>query len=122
MINTDFLDAYLPLPSWGRSSTRCRPPLRLQDSPSPAAKSGSVFYMLLRIVAQFYVELRRLARSLLANGFVMTAAEGWLEAKAEDYSMVRKQASKTRGVLTLSRALIHLRCEDPRRARLQDLI
>ena len=104
MINTDFLDAYLPVPELGTVIRQMQAALAAAGFPITAAKSGSVFYMLLRIVAQFYIELRRLARSLLANGFVKTAAEGWLEAKAEDYSMARKQASKTRGVLTLSRA------------------
>ena len=92
------------MPELGTVIHQMQAALAAAGFPITAAKSGSVFYMLLRIVAQFYIELRRLARSLLANGFVKTAAAGWLEAKAEDYSMARKQASKTRGVLTLSRA------------------
>ena len=67
--------------------------------------SGGVFNTLLMIVLRGRIELIKLLRAVLNNVFVSHAQGMWLELKAADFSKRRKPAVKTRGVITVSRAL-----------------
>ncbi len=104
MISKDFLDKYLPLPTLDATILSLQSKLSAAGFAITNAKSGSVFYMLLKIVSQIDLDLKTLARTQLSNLFVSTAEEGWLEINAEDYSMTRKAATKTQGNITLSRS------------------
>jgi uncharacterized phage protein gp47/JayE len=64
---------------------------------------GGVFYHLLMIVITIYLELVNLARTILNNMFVSHAEGDWLELKAADYCKTRKDASKTKGYITITR-------------------
>ncbi len=103
MISKDFLDKYLPVPTLDATILSLQSKLSAAGFTVTNIKSGSVFYMLLKIIVQIYLELKSLARTQLNNLFVSHAAEGWLELSAADYSMTRKAATKTRGKITLSR-------------------
>lgn len=104
MISKDFLDKYLPVPTLDETILSLQSKLSAAGFAITNIKSGSVFYMLLKIIVQIYLELKTLARTMLGNLFVSSAEEGWLELSAEDYSMTRKAATKTQGNITLSRS------------------
>lgn len=104
MISKEFLDKYLPMPTLDVTILSLQSKLSAAGFTITNIKSGSVFYMLLKIIVQIYIELKTLARSMLNNLFVSHAAEGWLELSAADYSMARKAATKTQGKITLSRS------------------
>jgi len=65
--------------------------------------SGGVFYFLLMIVLQIYIEIIEFFRSVLNNMFVSHATGIWLKLKAADFSKKQKAALKTQGNVTVSR-------------------
>jgi len=103
MIEDKTLDAILPVPN--REETMAELQADLADDGFAVTNwtPGGVFYTLLALVIQARIDLVRLLRSVLQNGFVSHATGDWLELKAADYAKRRKQPVKAQGYVTISR-------------------
>ncbi|MGL4677177.1 MAG: baseplate J/gp47 family protein [Brevinema sp.] len=66
-------------------------------------RSGGVFYTFIQVVASFLEKIYQELEQLLPNRFLMTAKGKWLDLKAEELSLYRYPASKTRGYVIFSR-------------------
>lgn len=102
MISNNILDKIFPVPELEDLKEEKIQQLNNAGFIITNFKSGGVFYTLMMIVLQIYIEFIRLFRTVLNQMFVKHASGDWLELKAQDYSKERKAASKTEGVLTLS--------------------
>ncbi|MGL5956782.1 MAG: baseplate J/gp47 family protein [Brevinema sp.] len=67
-------------------------------------RSGGVFYTFIQVVASFLEKIYLELEQLLPNRFLMTAKGKWLDLKAEELSLYRYPASKTRGYVIFSRS------------------
>ncbi len=106
MIDKMILDEILPVPELDTLKEEKIQALRDEGFVITNYNSGGVFNMLLMIILQIRIECVQLLRSVLNRMFVRHADGVWLELKAADFSKTRKQATKTRGYLTLSRKLL----------------
>lgn len=102
MISNNILDKIFPVPELEDLKEEKIQQLTAAGFIITNFKSGGVFYTLMMIVLQIYIEFIRLFRTVLNQMFVKHASGDWLELKAQDYSKERKAATKTEGVLTLS--------------------
>lgn len=103
MIDKNKLDKILPLPDIDKLKDEKVKELKEAGFVITNFKSGGIFYTLMMIVLNAYIEVIQLLRSLINDGFVTHASTEWLEVKALDYGMKRKLAKKTEGFITLSR-------------------
>lgn len=103
MIDDSILDEILPNPSI--DDQRDAKIAELQDAGFVITNwaSGGVWYTLLMIILAVKYELVSLLRSVLSNMFLTNATGTWLVLKAMDYSISRKAATKTQGLVTISR-------------------
>lgn len=67
-------------------------------------RSGGVFYTFIQVVASFLEKIYLELEQLLPNRFLMTAKDKWLDMKAEELSLKRYPATKTRGYVIFSRS------------------
>ena len=65
--------------------------------------NGSVFGTILMIFCQIRIDILKLLRIVYSGMFVFSSYKGWLNVKANDYSKVRKNATKAQGKLTVKR-------------------
>ncbi len=105
MIDKLILDEILPVPDLDELKEEKIKVLRENGFVITNYNSGGVFNMLLMIVLKIRIECIQLLRAVLNRMFVRHADGTWLELKAADFSKTRKQATKTQGVLVLSRTL-----------------
>lgn len=103
MIDDEILNKILPLPDIDELKNKKIEELKNEGFVITNFKSGGIFYTLMMIVLNTYIEVIQLLRSLINDGFVTHASAEWLEIKALDYGMKRKLAKKTEGLITLSR-------------------
>lgn len=103
MIDKMILDEILPVPELDNLKEEIVKELEDEGFVITNYNSGGVFNMLLMIVLQIRIECIQLLRRVLNRMFVKHADGAWLEMKAADYSKTRKAATKTQGLLTLSR-------------------
>lgn len=101
MISNKILDELFPIPKLEELKEKTIAELEGQGFVVTNFNSGGVFHTLMMISLEIYIELITLFRKVLNNMFVKHAQGEWLVLKAEDYSKTRKQATKTRGMLTL---------------------
>lgn len=66
-------------------------------------RPGRVFYTLLELAMQAVAGLYELLMSVLIQVYLHTATGGWLDLKAAEYGVFRKEAQKTQGQVTVSR-------------------
>ena len=104
MIDKMILDEVLPVPELEALKEQKIQELREEGFVITNYNSGGIFHMLLMIALQIRIELIMLLRSVLNRMFVSHSDGVWLELKAADYSKVRKAATKTRGILHVSKA------------------
>ncbi len=101
MISNNILDKIFPVPELEDLKEEKIQQLNESGFVITNFKSGGVFYTLLMIVLQIYIELIKLFRTVLNQMYVKHASGDWLELRAQDYSKQRKSASKTEGMITL---------------------
>lgn len=106
MIDKMILDEVLPVPELETLKEEKIRALRDEGFVITNYNSGGVFNMLLMIILQIRIECAQLLRAVLNRMFIRHADGAWLELRAADFSKIRKQATKTQGLLTLSRALV----------------
>lgn len=104
MIDETTLDCLIPVPTEEELLKQVRSDLTEAGFKITKWDSGGVFYILTRVVIRCHIELLQLARTVLNNSFVRHAAGKWLELKGQDYSKVRKAATKTQGYVTITRS------------------
>lgn len=66
-------------------------------------RTGGVFYTFIQVVASFLEKLYSELEQMLPNRFLTTAQGEWLDKKAEELSLKRYPAEKTRGYVIFSR-------------------
>lgn len=103
MIDKEILDAVIPVPTLEELKDKKVAELKEEGFVVTNFHSGGVFYTILMIVCRIKIELLQLARTVLSNMFVTHAQGVWLDLKMADYAKKRKQAQKTRGLVTVSR-------------------
>lgn len=99
----DLLDTIVPIPDEDEIEEQLQEDLKAEGFVIDNFRNGTVFKTLVKISIKLYVQLLKLARTMLKNSYVSTAEDEWLELKAKDYSKQRKDAIKTTGTLTISR-------------------
>lgn len=104
MIDKEILDAVIPVPDLEELKDEKIAELKEEGFAITNFHSGGVFYTLLMILLRIKIELLQLARTVLNNMFVSHASGAWLDLKMADYSKKRKQAQKTQGLVTVTRA------------------
>lgn len=102
MISNNILDKIFPVPELEDLKEEKIQQLNEAGFVITNFKSGGVFYTLLMIVLQIYIEFIKLFRTVLNQMYVKHASGDWLELRAQDYSKLRKSASKTEGILTIT--------------------
>ncbi len=105
MIDKLILDEIFPVPELDELKEQKIQDLREEGFVITNYNPGGVFHTLLMIVLQIRIELTKLMRNVLNRMYVSHADGVWLELKAADYSKSRKMATKTQGLLTVSRKL-----------------
>lgn len=102
MISNKILDAIFPLPELDELKNKKIAELEEEGFAVTNFKPGGVFYTLMMISLEIYIELIGLFREVLNDMFVKHADGEWIELKAQDYGKTRKPAAKTKGILTLT--------------------
>ncbi len=102
MISNKILDAIVPAPTLNELKEQTTTELEKEGFAVTNFKSGGVFYTLMMISLEIYIELTGLFRQVLSNMFIKHAQGEWIELKAQDYGKTRKPAAKTKGMLTLT--------------------
>ncbi|MGL5956314.1 MAG: baseplate J/gp47 family protein [Brevinema sp.] len=69
-------------------------------------RTGGVFRLFIEVVASFLERIYSELEELLPNRFLSTAKDQWLDLKAEELSLYRYQATKTKGYVIFSRSEI----------------
>lgn len=105
MIEEKILDEILPVPDRDELASSIQEELKGEGFAITNFATGGVFYALMMIFIQIRIELVKLLRKVLNNVFVRHAEGDWLELKAADFSKTRKQPLKTKGYVTLQRAM-----------------
>ncbi|MFB0919745.1 MAG: baseplate J/gp47 family protein [Oscillospiraceae bacterium] len=103
MIDEKILDEIFPVPELADLRDAKVAELKEAGFAITNFNSGGVFYFLLMIVLQMYIEIIEFFRSVLNNMFVSHAKGVWLKLKAGDFSKKQKAALKTHGDVTVSR-------------------
>lgn len=104
MIDDSILDEIIPVPDAEEKMAELQAELSAAGFSITKWDNGGVFYWLTRICVQIHIELLKLARTMLNNMFLRHATGKWLEAKAADFSKYLKPATKTRGIITITRS------------------
>ena len=104
MIDKKILDEIFPVPELADLRDSKIAELKEAGFAITNFNSGGVFYFLLMIVLQIYIEIIEFFRSVLNNMFVSHAKGVWLKLKAGDFPKKQKAALKTQGKVTVSRA------------------
>lgn len=105
MIEDSVLDGILPVPELEELKTETIAELEEKGFCITNFNSGGIFCTILMILFQIRIELVELLRKVLNRMFVSYADGTWLDLIAADFSVSRKQATKTRGILTARRTL-----------------
>lgn len=103
MINDKVLDQIIPVPDRDGTMTQLQNDLSADGFAITNFTKGGIFFTLLMVLIQAKIDLVRLLRLVLQNGYVSHAAGDWLELKAADYGKRRKQPTKARGYITFKR-------------------
>lgn len=103
MIDTDILDEIIPVPELDDLKNTKISELQEAGFAITNFHSGGIYYTLMMIILRVKIELLDLARTILNNMTLSYATGAWLDIKASDYAKWRKQATKTQGVVTVTR-------------------
>lgn len=105
MIDRTVLDEILPVQEPEDAADEITAELKENGFVITNYHSGGVFYTILMIFLRIRKELTELLRSVLNNMLVSHAAGAWLDLAASNYAKTRKQAQKTQGCVTVTRAV-----------------
>lgn len=103
MIDKEILDEVLPVPELEALKDATVEELQKEGFTITNFHTGGVFYTLLMVVLRLKIEFSEFLRSVLNNMFLTHASGPWVDLKAADYGKKRKEAKKTRGLVTLTR-------------------
>lgn len=103
MIDESVLDKIFPVPAQDDLRDEIINELVEENFVVSNFKSGGIYYTIIMIIVRIRIELIKMARNMLNNGFISHAEDVWLDLKAADFSKIRKEALKTKGYLTLTR-------------------
>lgn len=103
MIDEEILDKVCPIPDEDETMEEINGKLGEEGFIINNFNKGGIFYIIIRIFVLIYIDIKRLARSIINNLFIKHAEGDWLEIKVADVGKKRKEAIKTRGYVTLYR-------------------
>lgn len=103
MIDEEILDKVCPIPDEDETMEEIKGKLGEEGFIINNFNKGGIFYIIIRIFVLIYIDIKRLARSIINNLFIKHAEGEWLEIKVADVGKKRKEAIKTRGYVTLYR-------------------
>lgn len=103
MIDEEILDKVCPIPDEDETMEEIKGKLGEEGFIINNFNKGGIFYIIIRIFVLIYIDIKRLARSIINNLFIKHAKGDWLEIKVADVGKKRKEAIKTRGYVTLYR-------------------
>lgn len=103
MIDEKILDKVCPIPDEDETMEEIKGKLGEEGFIINNFNKGGIFYIIIRIFVLIYIDIKRLARSIINNLFIKHAEGDWLEIKVADVGKKRKEAIKTRGYVTLYR-------------------
>ena len=103
MIDDEILDKVCPIPDEDETMEEIKGKLGEEGFIINNFNKGGIFYIIIRIFVLIYIDIKRLARSIINNLFIKHAEGDWLEIKVADVGKKRKEAIKTRGYVTLYR-------------------
>lgn len=103
MIDEEILDKVCPIPDEDETMEEIKGKLGEEGFIINNLNKGGIFYIIIRIFVLIYIDIKRLARSIINNLFIKHAEGDWLEIKVADVGKKRKEAIKTRGYVTLYR-------------------
>lgn len=103
MIDEEILDKVCPIPDEDETMEEIKGKLGEEGFIINNFNKGGIFYIIIRIFVLIYIDIKRLARSIINNLFIKHAEGDWLEIKVADAGKKRKEAIKTRGYVTLYR-------------------
>lgn len=103
MIDEEILDKVCPIPDEDETMEEIKGKLGEEGFIINNFNKGGIFYIIIRIFVLIYIDIKRLARSIINNLFIKHAEGDWLEIKVADVGKKRKEAFKTRGYVTLYR-------------------
>lgn len=103
MIDEEILDKVCPIPDEDETMKEIKGKLGEEGFIINNFNKGGIFYIIIRIFVLIYIDIKRLARSIINNLFIKHAEGDWLEIKVADVGKKRKEAIKTRGYVTLYR-------------------
>lgn len=103
MIDEEILDKVCPIPDEDETMEEIKGKLGEEGFIINNFNKGGIFYIIIQIFVLIYIDIKRLARSIINNLFIKHAEGDWLEIKVADVGKKRKEAIKTRGYVTLYR-------------------
>lgn len=103
MVDEEILDKVCPIPDEDETMEEIKGKLGEEGFIINNFNKGGIFYIIIRIFVLIYIDIKRLARSIINNLFIKHAEGDWLEIKVADVGKKRKEAIKTRGYVTLYR-------------------
>ena len=103
MIDEEILDKVCPIPDEDETMEEIKGKLGEEGFIINNFNKGGIFYIIIRIFVLIYIDIKRLARSIINNLFIKHAEGDWLEIKVADVGKKSKEAIKTRGYVTLYR-------------------
>lgn len=103
MIDEEILDKVCPIPDEDETMEEIKGKLGEEGFIINNFNKGGIFYIIIRIFVLIYIDIKRLARSIINNLFIKHAEGDWLDIKVADVGKKRKEAIKTRGYVTLYR-------------------
>lgn len=103
MIDEEILDKVCPIPDEDETMEEIKGKLGEEGFIINNFNKGGIFYIIIRIFVLIYIDIKRLARSIINNLFIKHAEGDWLEIKVADVGKKKKEAIKTRGYVTLYR-------------------
>ncbi|MCM1120119.1 MAG: baseplate J/gp47 family protein [bacterium] len=104
MIDESIMEKVIPIPDVTEEMERVQEELQAAGFPITSLKKGGVFYHIIRMLVTLYLDLKKLARTILNSCFIKHAEGDWLKIKAADYSKYQKEAKKARGYITIYRS------------------
>lgn len=103
MIDEEILDKVCSIPDEDETMEEIKGKLGEEGFIINNFNKGGIFYIIIRIFVLIYIDIKRLARSIINNLFIKHAEGDWLEIKVADVGKKRKEEIKTRGYVTLYR-------------------
>lgn len=103
MIDEIIMDKIIHIPDESEEMEKIQIEFEEEGFPITSFKKGGVFYHIIRMLVSIYIDLKRLARTIINSCFIKHAEGDWLKVKAADFSKYQKEAKKAKGYITIYR-------------------